>query len=123
MRTFYLILIAIFIIGCISRTGNIENFKTGEFKTFLDANDATSTAIRNDSIQIESYGGVKDTFLIKWNSNFEYELVHANPKTKLDSTPFIVKITGMKDNSYTFIAHYKGSNYKQKGRAEKLNEK
>lgn len=123
MRTFFVIFLAIFIVSCNSNTGNIADFRTGEFRTFLDDSDATSTAIRNDSIQIETYGGVRDTFYIKWNSNFEYELTHAHPKSKLDSTPFIVKITGIKDDSYTFIAHYKGSNYKQKGRAEKINQK
>lgn len=97
-----------------------NNFKTGTFKTTLDDSESTSTAYRNDSIQIESYNNKKDTFNIKWINSFEYILVKTNPKTLLDSTPFHVKITGIKKNSYTFRAFYKGSNFKQKGTATKL---
>lgn len=109
---------------CIScaQQGDIDQFKTGTFKTYLEDSDATSTAYRNDSIQIEMYNQVKDTFAIQWTSNFEYQLVKLNPKTQLDSTPFIVIITGIKDNSYSFSAHYKGSNFKQKGNAIKVRE-
>ena len=97
-----------------------NNFKTGTFKTTLDDSESTSTAYRNDSIQIESYNNKKDTFNIKWINSFEYILVKTNPKTLLDSTPFHVKITGIKKNSYTFRAFYKGSNFKQKGTATKI---
>ncbi|PID69352.1 MAG: DNA topoisomerase IV [Flavobacteriales bacterium] len=121
MRVIFTLIISLVLFGCDSGMANVKNFKTGEFKTYLDDIDATSHAFRDDSLQIEIYKGVKDTFLIKWNSNFEYELIHASPKSKLDSTPFIVKITGVKNNSYKFTAHYKGSNYKQKGRVEKIN--
>lgn len=108
---------------CIScAQGNINQFKTGTFETYLDDSDATSTAYRDDSIQIEMYNQVRDTFAIKWISNFEYHLVKVNPNTQLDSTPFIVKITGIKDNSYSFTAHYKESNFKQKGNATKISE-
>ena len=75
---------------------------------------------RNDSIQIEIYNSVKDTFDIKWESNFEYILTKTRPKNELDSTPFHVKITGFENDSYTFKASYKGSKYIQKGKAIKL---
>lgn len=118
------ILLAIFtlvsILSCSKDQGDIKKFKTGTFKTILDDSEATSTARRNDSLQIEFYQGNIDTFAIKWNSNFEYVLTMVNPKTSLDSTPFHVKITGFKQNSYKFTAFYKGSNFKQKGKAIKL---
>ncbi|MBJ2175288.1 hypothetical protein JBL43_13625 [Aureibaculum sp. A20] len=120
MRYLIVILTFILIYSC-AEQGDVDQFKIGTFKTHLDESDATSVAFRNDNIQIETYDNVKDTFAIKWNSNFEYELTKLKPKTQLDSTPFIVKITGIKDNSYSFTAHYKGSNFKQKGTAIKLN--
>lgn len=104
------------------KIAKIENFKTGTFKTFLDDSDETSIAIRNDSIQIETYDSKKDTFLIHWITNFEYVLKKINPKTKLDNTPFHVKITGIKGDSYTFKANYKGSNFKQTGTVTKISE-
>ncbi len=116
----YLVIILILItISCKENTGDINQFKTGTFKTFLDDTDITSVAIRNDSIQIETYNNHIDSFAVEWKSNFEYVLLKINPKTALDSTPFHVKITGFKNNSYTFKASYKGSNFKQKGRAAK----
>ncbi len=97
-----------------------NNFKTGTFKTILDDSEITSIAYRNDTLQIETYNKTKDTFNIKWVNSFEYILVKTNPKTLLDSTPFHVKITGVKKNSYEFKAYYKGSNFKQKGTATKI---
>lgn len=98
-----------------------NNFKIGNYKTILEDTDITSFAVRNDSIQIETYDNKKDTFSIQWKSQFEYVLIKKNPKSKLDSTPFHVKITGIKKNSYNFKAYYKGSNFKQKGKAIKIN--
>ena len=101
---------------------SIQDFKTGTFETFLDDSDATSTATRNKFLQIETYNSQKDTFEIKWKSNFEYILTKTHPKSKLDSTRFFVKITGIKGNSYTFKANYEGSNFKQTGTVTKISE-
>lgn len=101
---------------------SIQDFKTGTFETFLDDSDATSTATRNKFLQIETYNSQKDTFEIKWKSNFEYILTKVHPKSKLDSTRFFVKITGIKGSSYTFKANYEGSNFKQTGTVTKISE-
>jgi len=100
---------------------NIKSFRTGEFKTVLDDNKTTSFASRNETLQIETFNNKKDTFKIEWVDDFEYILLKKKPKTLLDSTPFHIKITAIKDNSYEFSAYYKGSNFKQKGTAFKLN--
>ncbi len=108
--------------SCNETPGSIpNNFKIGKYKTILEDGDITSYAERNDSIQIESYDNKKDTFNIRWINSFEYVLLKKNPKSKLDSTPFHVKITAVKKDSYNFKAYYKGSNFKQKGKALKLN--
>ena len=119
---YFLIFIAIVALlnSCKRNNTDVKQFKTGTFKTTLEENDDTSIAIRNDSIQIEIYKNTKDTFAIEWKSNFEYVLTKLEPKNALDSTPFHVKITGFKANSYTYKANYKGSNFKQKGKAIKL---
>ena len=116
------ILFFVLLMACTpSKPTNISMFKTGTFKTYLDDTDNTSIAYRKDSIQIETYKGKKDTFTIQWLSDFEYVLKAKHPKNELDRTPFHVKITGFKEHSYTFIASYKGSNFKQKGKAVKIN--
>lgn len=98
----------------------MDDFKQGKFKTVLDDKETVSFAMRNDSIQIEDFNGIKDTFNIQWLDQFEYVLTKRTPKTMLDSTPFYVKITSVKQDSYSFNAYYKGSNFKQKGKAYKL---
>lgn len=121
MRYFLIFILLSFSISCINKNKvHVNDFKKGSFKTTLEDDDIVSYATRNDSIQIEDFNGVKDTFKIKWLDQFEYILVKKNPKTMLDSTPFHVKITGIKKNTYSFSAYYKGSNFKQKGTAIKL---
>lgn len=111
----------IFFISCQNKNKPIvNNFKTGKFRTTLDDKNTTSVALRNDSIQIETYNNKKDTFYIEWLNNFEYVLIKKNPKTLLDSTPFHVKITSIKSDSYKFKAYYKGSNFKQEGDVIKI---
>ena len=120
-RILLIIIILTYFMSCIkSSKVNVDDFKRGSFKTVLDDRETVSLAYRNDSVQIESYNEVKDTFYITWLDQFEYVLLKKNPKTLLDSTPFHVKITSIKNDSYTFRAHYKGSNFKQKGTAFKL---
>lgn len=122
MRNFTLLLMTI--IGFQSCESNklkgVDYYKTGTFKTVLTDSDISSLAQRNDSIQVETYEGKRDTFYISWKSDFEYILLKKNPKTALDSTPFHVKITRFDGNSYNFKAYYKGSNFKQTGTATKI---
>jgi len=121
MNRYLFLILGIFLFSCHENRETTPNsFKNGTFKTVLEDNETISTAIRNDTIQIETYNNIKDTFSILWVDNFEYILVKKNPKSMLDSTPFHVKITRVKKNSYEFKAFYKGSNFKQKGTAYKL---
>ena len=121
MRPFLMILLLPFLFSCKDdRLAKVSDFRTGSFKTVLDDRQIVSTALRNDSLQIESYEGKVDTFNIQWVDPFEYILVKNNPKTLLDSTPFHVKITSLQKGSYTFRAYYRGSNFKQTGTAYKL---
>ena len=123
MRTLLIIMVLLFCASCMeNKGGNMEDFKNGSFKTVLEDGEHISFAIRKDSLQIESFEQVNDTFKIYWIDQLEYVLLKKNPKTLLDSTPFYVKITSIKKNSYTFKAYYKGSNFKQKGTAIKLDE-
>lgn len=121
MRYFVIIVLFFATASCLTNSNiHVDELKYGSFETTLEDKETISYAIRNDSIQIEDFNGIKDTFNIKWIDQFEYVLVKKNPKTMLDSTPFHVKITGIKNNTYTFNAYYKGSNFKQKGTAVKL---
>jgi len=118
----YIFVIVLLITFSCKKQSNLtpKQIKTGTFKTIIKDGDYQSMAERNDTIQIETFNQKKDTFHIKWTNNFEYVLTKKNPKNDLDRKPFVVKITGIKQNSYTFSASFKGSNYEQKGKAEKM---
>jgi len=121
MNKYLIIILSILLFSCQEKPKiKPNNFKIGKYKTVLDDDKITSFAERNDSIQIETFENKNDTFHIKWINNFEYILLKKNPKTLLDSTPFHVKITAVKKDSYNFKAYYKGSKFKQKGTAFKL---
>ena len=116
-----ILLFAAMAISCKSdKNLSIQDFKTGTFETFLDGSDDTSTAVRNDSIQVDTYELKRYTYKIEWKSNFEYILTNLYPRDKLDSTQFFVKITGIKGSSYTFKGNYEGSNFKQTGTVTKI---
>ncbi len=121
MRILFILLTTIFFLSCKNEKPlTPQELKTGTFKTTLNNSDVSSVATRNDSIQVETYNNKKDTFYISWKSDFEYILKQKHPKTSLDSIDFVVKITGIHGNSYTFKAHYKGNKYVQKGTATKI---
>ncbi|MDB4297822.1 hypothetical protein N9901_03630 [Flavobacteriaceae bacterium] len=117
---FYIFSISV-AISCSSRNAtDILSFKQGTFKTYLKDSKDSSTFVRTKNLQIEHYKQKVDTFTVEWIHNFEYHLKKLHPNSKLDSIPFIVKITGIKENSYKFKGHYQGSNFKQEGTSHKL---
>ena len=121
MRYILALIFVLTLFSCLNNTsGSVEDFRTGTFKTVLEDNESVSMAVRNDSLQIETYEQVKDTFFITWLDPFEYVLRKKNPKTLLDSTDFHVKIIGISGDSYDFKAYYSGSNFQQKGTAYKI---
>ncbi len=98
------------------------SFKEGRFKTYLENKSDSSYFYRTEKFQIETYKQKTDTFHITWKNQFEFHLKKQHPKTKLDSTKFIIKITKIKNNSYEFLGYYFGSNFKQKGSTFRLEE-
>ncbi|WP_139959373.1 hypothetical protein [Flavicella sediminum] len=98
------------------------SFETGSFKTYLENKKDSSSFYRTKDFQIETYRSQVDTFHIEWKNKFEFRLLKVNPKSKLDSTEFVVKITKIKDNSYEFQANYVNNNFKQKGSTIKISD-
>ncbi len=117
-----LLVLSSFIFACKKqKSHDAFSFEKGNFITYLENKKDSSVFYRVDNLQIEAYRNKVDTFDIKWKNKFEFHLKKQRPITKLDSTTFVVKITKIKDNSYEFQAHYKNSNFKQKGSTYKLN--
>lgn len=123
MRLLITILLISVVFSCTPRKStDILYFKTGQFKTYLDQKKDSSSFYRDSKYQVETYKNKVDSFKITWKSNFEYQLLKVNPKGKLDSLPFMVKITGIKSDHYDFKGHYKGNNFKQEGKTYKISD-
>lgn len=109
------------LISCESKKSSKSySFETGHFNSFLESKQDSSSFYRVNNLQIETYKNKTDTFHIKWKNKFEFHLKKVHPKSKLDSTNFVVKITKIKDNAYDFEAGYENSNFKQKGSTYKV---
>jgi hypothetical protein len=102
-------------------TSGSFSYKEGVFITYLENKKDSSIFYRVDNYQIETYKNKIDTFRIEWKNKFEFHLLKLHPKTKLDSTKFVVKISKIKNNAYEFQANYRNSNFKQKGTTIKIN--
>ncbi len=108
--------------SCYEQERNCSDFKNGKFESEITIDDVkhTSTFERKDSIQIETYNGVIDTFDIRWINDCEYIMKNSNPKNMSEKKSVSMKILTTKDNTYVFEYNYIGDSNKQKGTVTKL---
>lgn len=122
IKKYLLVFIPFLLTSCYNQDRNCTDFKTGKFQSEIIIDDVThkSTFERNDSIQIETYKGVIDTFNIRWINDCEYVMKNSNPKNMVEKKAVSMKILTTKDNSYTFEYNYIGDSNKQKGSVTKI---
>ena len=108
--------------SCYNQERNCTDFKTGKFtsETEIERKKYTSTFERNDSIQIENYNAVIDTFSIRWINECEYILENVKPKNRAEKKAVHVKILNTKDLKYNFEYSFVGDAKKQFGSVTKL---
>ena len=123
MKQCFLIFLVILFTGCYQVERNCTNFKTGTFKssTTIENKEYVSVFTRNDSIQIETFEGKKDTSNVRWINDCEIIFKTMNPKNMSEHKDIHLKIIKTTDSSYTFEYSFVGETYKQKGIAIKLN--
>lgn len=109
--------------SCYNLEKNCGDFKTGTylFEQEIDGIKHSSTFIRNDSIEIETYNGKTDTATIRWINDCEYVLQKLNPKNMQEKKGVHMKILSTRDNEYTFEYGIVGAVNKQKGIIKKIN--
>lgn len=80
--TYYLLTISFLLTSCYNQERNCKDFKIGKFKSEIeiDGKKLISTFERNDSIQIEQFEGVTDSFDIRWTNDCEYVIRNSKPK-------------------------------------------
>lgn len=124
MKHLYLFLLAsITLASCYQQERNCQDFKTGTFvfEQEINGEKHTSTFIRTDSIEIETYQGKTDTASIRWLNDCEYVLQKLHPKNRAEQQGIHMKILTSKGKEYTFEYGLVGATEKQKGTIKKTN--
>ena len=104
MSKAYYSLVLLLCCGCYTVERNCEDFKTGSFtfEQMIGTELVSSSFVRNDSIAIETYKGVTDTFSVRWINDCEYIMRKLNPKNTYDQQAVHFKILSTKANTYLF---------------------
>ncbi len=116
------LLLGITLIACSSKERNCKDFKTGtfEFTQVVNGKKLSSTFVRTDSIQIETFNGKTDTATVRWVNDCEFILRKLHPKNMEEQKAISMIIITTKDNSYTFDYSYVGESKKQRGTVTKI---
>lgn len=90
--------------SCYSVNRDCTSFKTGvfEFSELVGTEVVTSTIIRNDSLAIETFNAVTDTFSVRWINDCEYVMRKLRPKNTYDKEAVHFKIISTTEDTYTF---------------------
>ena len=128
MRYFYYLFCSLLCCGCYNVERSCEDFKTGTFtfQQLVGTELVSSTFVRNDSIAIETYKGVTDTFSVRWINNCEYIMRKLNPKNTYDQQAVHFKILSTTENTYLFefqmvVKKQNQENLVKKGTVTKVN--
>ena len=111
------------LISCYNQERNCKDFKTGKFSftQTIDSIAQTSTFVRTEKLQIETFKGKTDTASIRWINDCEYVLLKLHPKNRQEKKAISMKILTTKEKTYTFEYSYVGEAKKQKGLVTKVN--
>jgi hypothetical protein len=123
MKKTALLLFTILLASCNDHERNCKDFKTGkfEFTQTIDGKKHTSTFVRTENLQIETYKGKTDTASVRWINDCEFILQKLHPKNMTEEKAISMKILFTEKNSYTFEYSFVGSNKKERGLVTKLN--
>lgn len=120
--TYCLLALTFLLTSCYNQERNCKDFKTGKFNSEIeiDGKKLVSTFERNDSIQIETYDNITDSYEVRWTNDCEYVIKNSKPKNMAERKAIQVKIMTTSKKSYTFEYNFVGETLKQKGIAYKL---
>lgn len=113
---------SIFFVGCYEQERNCTNFKTGTFvfEQKIEGEKHTSTFVRTENFEIETYNGKTDTASIRWVNDCEYILQKLHPKNMAEKKAVHMKILTTSSDGYIFEYNIVGDVNKQKGEIKKI---
>jgi hypothetical protein len=117
-----IILLTLILLSCYQQERNCAAFKTGSYKftQTIDGQQKTTTFIRTDKLQIETFNGKTDTASVRWINDCEYILEKLHPKNRQERKAIAMKIMTTKEKTYTFEYSFVGEEKKQKGIVTKI---
>ncbi len=118
----YLLLLALTLISCYQQERNCTDFKTGKFEFVQEINGKkqTSTFVRTEKLQIETFNGKTDTATVRWVNDCELVLQKLHPKNMQEKKAISMKIVATKEKNYTFEYSFVGEAKKQIGTVTKI---
>jgi hypothetical protein len=121
MKKILFILTTILLASCYNQERNCKDFKTGkfEFTQNIDGIKKTSTFVRTENLQIETFDGKTDSASVRWVNDCELVLQKLHPKNRMERKSISMKILTTKEKTYTFEYSFVGEEKKQKGSVTK----
>ncbi len=122
MRKIMLLFVPLLLTACYNQERNCADFKTGTFvfEQEINGEKHTSTFVRTEKYEIETYNGKTDTASIRWVNDCEYILQKLHPKNMAEKKAVQMKILTTTTNGYTFEYNIVGDVNKQKGEIKKI---
>ena len=123
MKRIFFAVVLVSLTSCYNQERNCADFKTGTFvfEQEIDGVKHSSTFVRNDSIEIETYNGKTDTASIRWINDCEYVLEKLHPKNMQEKKAVHMKILSTSGEEYKFEYGIVGSKTKERGTIKKIN--
>lgn len=123
MKNITLFLVALCLVSCSQKERKCTDFKTGTFEFVQEINGKkfTSTFIRTETLQIETFNGKTDTASVRWVNDCEFVLQKLHPKTMNERKAISMTILSTEGNTYTFDYSFVGDAKKQRGTVTKIN--
>lgn len=117
MKKLLLLAVPFTLMSCYNQQRNCTDFKTGSFSFEQEINGKkhTSTFVRTEKFEIETYNGKTDTASIRWINDCEYILQKLHPKNMVEKKAVQMKILTTNANGYVFEYSIVGDPNKQKG--------
>ncbi|MGB3592476.1 MAG: DNA topoisomerase IV [Nonlabens sp.] len=104
MKQCLVLLVCFLLTACYQNTRDCKDYRTGTFKWEQESGGKllTSTFIRTETLQIETFENVVDTSRVEWINDCEWRAIPINPKSNADSRAYLFKIIQTTDDGYSF---------------------
>jgi len=122
MNRLLLLLGLISLSSCYQQERKCEDFRTGTFlfEQEINGEKHSSTFIRTEDLQIETYQGVTDTATVRWINDCEFVLKKLHPKNMAEEKSIHMKILTTSQDGYIFEYNIVGDPNKQRGEIKRI---